>query len=322
MKNKILLITALLVTALFFPVIAKADVPELSIKLYQPKSPTNQNNLKLTFVTLDTKDRTVTIQCFKKSPSDAGFIQFDTDKVYPNGGNSGYCDVTSSLMNNTGSYSFYVTASNGVETLYSQTMAVDYNTSGPGTPNSYSKEKINSCDYRIKFRTADDGGKTVKVELFRSDTKNISIDSSGRVATLTIGSNQDGQIVNSVPDCQKEYFYVLRAVDSSDNVSGIVGDGYTKVITETTITSPTTVVTQGAFIAGSSQVTEPGAQTEPGSTDGTQGATGTPEEVTVTPDSEVLGSETSSTNSVYRWLIIPLLLIAGYFIYRSYKKIA
>ena len=322
MKNRLLLITALIGAALVL--LPSPTYASVSVELFKPKSPTNQNTLKLSFVALDTEDNDVTVKCFKKSPGEAVPTQFDTDKVLTDGGNSGYCDVTSSIINNSGTYFFYVTAFNGTETKTSPTVSVDYNTSGPGTPDSYSKEKINSCDYRIKFKTADDGGKTVKVELFRSDTKTISIDSGGRVVTLSIGSNQEGQIVNSVPDCQKEYFYVLRAVDASDNVSGIVGDGYTKVITETSTTTATqtTTTTPGALLSTSSQVTQPGDVTTPGSDSEDEAtADGTPEEITVSPSPEVLGSQTS-TSKLYKWLIIPLLLIAGYFIMRSYKKIA
>ena len=322
MKNKLLLITALLGFAFIFP--AQSFATNISVRLSQPKSPTNQNNFKLTFVALDLNNNPLTVKCFKKFESDVDFSQFDTTKDLAAGGNTGTCDVTSSIINNTGTYSFYVSATNGTDTVNSLTSVVDYNTSGPGTPNSYSKEKINSCDYRIKFKTADDGGKTVKVELFRSDTKTISIDSGGRVVTLSIGSNQEGQIVNSVPDCQKEYFYVLRAVDASDNVSGIVGDGYTKIITETSTTTATqtTTTTPGALLTDSSQVTQPGDVTTPGSDSEDEAtADGTPEEITVSPSPEVLGSQTS-TSKLYKWLIIPLLLIAGYFIMRSYKKIA
>jgi len=321
MKNKLFLITALLGLVYLSPSSAYAA---LKVTLESPKSPTNQNTFNLSFSALDTNDSPITIKCFKKSPSESDFSQFDADKALSAGGNSGYCEVNSSIVNDPGSYSFFVSAVTSAENMDSQVVVVDYNTSGPGTPNSYSKEKINNCDYRIKFRTADDGGKTIKVDLFRSDTKTIGIDAGGRVATLMIGSNLDGQIVNSVPDCQKEYFYVIRAVDSSDNVSGVVGDGYTKIITETITTATTdTTTTPGALIAGSSQVGQPTTQesgssddasAEEEASDGAQTDSGAP-----TP--EVLGSQ-SPSNKIYRWFIFPLLLVASYFLMRSFKKVA
>ena len=322
MKNKLSLIIALLGLIYISPSPAFAA---LKVTLDSPKSPTNQSTFSLSFKALDTNDHPITIKCFKRSPSEGVFTQFDTDKVMSAGGDSDYCEVNSSIINSSGSYSFYVSATTSVENMDSQIVVVDYNTSGPGTPNSFSKEKINSCDYRIKFKTADDGGKTVKVDLFRSDTKIISIDAGGRVATLTIGSNQDGQIVNSVPDCQKEYFYVIRAVDNSDNVSGIVGDGYTKVITEiSTTTSTATTTTQGALVAGTSQVVQPNTQVPGGSEEAsTEGEVAEGTQVDPGASSpEVLGLETSSPNKIYRWFIFPLLLVAGYFLMRSFKKVA
>ncbi len=108
------------------------------VRLGQPKSPTNQDSLKLTFVAGDLTEnptRSITVKCFKKGPSDGGYSQFDTDKVMIPGGNTDTCSVTSSILSTPGSYSFYVTADVPSEpTLTSSTVTVDFNTSGPETP--------------------------------------------------------------------------------------------------------------------------------------------------------------------------------------------
>lgn len=279
MKLKLALITALTFVSLVLPKSSSAFIADFSVRLGQPKTPTNQNNFKLTFVALDTKDtRNITVKCFKKGPSDGGFSQFDIDKVLIPGGNTDYCDVTNTILSSDGNYSFYVTATADSTTLTSSTVTVDYNTSGPGTPNSYSKERLNSCDYKIKFRTADDG-KTVRVQLFRSDNLNISVGNSAVISGINIAPNTAGEIVNSVPDCGKDFYYVIRAVDSSDNVSGTIGDSFT---TTTTIGSTTTNQTGGTANPTTGAIALNGANTALGKpAEGT--ATPTPENGNVSP---------------------------------------
>ena len=85
----------------------------LVVRLNQPKSPTNQNNFPLSFTALDTQDRPVTVKCFKKSPVDSSFSQFDMDKVLSSGGNSGSCAIDGSILKDSGSYEFYVSATAG-----------------------------------------------------------------------------------------------------------------------------------------------------------------------------------------------------------------
>ena len=322
MKLKLFLLTALSVTGLLFPINIFAEASTLSVRLGQPKSPTNQDNIKLTFVALDITNREIAVSCYKKGPSDGGFIQFDTVKNLIAGGNTDYCSVTNSILNSNGSYSFYVTATAGLDTVTSSTVIVDFNTSGPGTPESYSKEKLNDCDYKIKFKTANDG-KTVKVELFRSDSNSISINTSDTIATKYIGPNTEGDFTNSVPTCGKNYYYALRAVDSSDNVSGITGDSFTTVIYESTTTGTTT--TQGAIpVSGTSQVT--GSNVVVADTTGTEEVSPTPSTTSdetltpsVSPTPSVLGTQTSKWNNL-KWLSLPLILIAVYFFYRSKKS--
>lgn len=213
--------------------------PNLSVRIMQPKSPTNQSNLKLTVVTLDRLNRPVTVRCFKKGPSDAGFTQFGGDLVLAAGGNSVNCETSSSILTTDGTYQFYATAAAGSDTETSPTITVDYNTSGPGTPTNYSKEQVSSCTYKIKVRTADDAGKTVRVDLYRSDTTSFSADVAHRVDQRAVGSNTDVEILNTVGDCSKTYYFVLRAFDSAENGSGVVGDSIVTVVTTTTTTTTT-----------------------------------------------------------------------------------
>ncbi len=306
MKQKLFFITILSIVGLTITTNAFAS-GNLTVRLGQPKTPTNQNNLKLTFVALEIGGSSeITVDCYKKLSTDSDYTKFDT-KTLIAGGNTDYCTANSSVLNTAGEYSFYVKA-NGVQ---SNTVTVNYNSTFPSTPVSYSKERLNDCDYKIKFKTADDG-RTVKVELFRSDTKSISLDSGGRVASMNIGPNTEGEFINSVPTCGKEYFYAIRAVDNSDNVSGTTGDS------NTTTTSSTTTTTQNG---GSAIAIGSGSQVSGGTiTDETIAQT--PSEApssTESGEASVLGAETSKGFNL-KWLSIPLILIAAYFFLKSRKR--
>jgi len=311
-----LLLIGIILSSTRFVIAASSD---LSVKLGQPKSPTNQNSFPLSFVALDVLDRPITVKCFKKAPGDSVYSQFDSDKILNSGGNSGSCAVDSAVLTAAGSYSFYASATAGTDEVNSQIVSVDFNTSGPGTPHSFSKEKITDCVYRVKFKTADDGDKTIKVELFRSETTTISIDGTGRVATLFIGSNQDGQIDTGIPDCGKNYYFVLRAVDSSDNVSSLVGDGYTKIITQSTQSTTSETPSGALVVSNNSQVPLPSNQEDIST--GTQSEDKTTEEIiTITPSSTVLGATDSPQNTYVKLAFFLSVLLAGYFLYRSYTK--
>ena len=248
----------------------------LSVRIMQPKSPTNQSNLKLTVVTLDRLDRAVTVKCFKKNPSDAGFSQFGSDLVLAAGGNSVNCETSSSLLTTDGTYQFYATATADADTETSPTITVDYNTSGPGTPTNYSKEQVSSCTYKIKVRSADDAGKTVRVDLYRSDTTSFSADVAHRVDQRAVGSNTDVEILNTVGDCSKTYYFVLRAFDSAENGSGTVGDSIVTVVTTTTTTTTSatgiTSTPQAAIAVPGTAGSVLGEQEENQAIEGTTGA--------------------------------------------------
>lgn len=231
---------------------AMASSTDLSIRLSQPKSPTNQDTFGITFVSLDILDRPITVRCFKKGPSDGAFSQFGGDITVSAGGNTGNCDVNSSILNTAGTYQFYATATAGSDTATSTTDTVDFNTSGPGTPSDFSKDK-SSCTYTIKYKTADDGGKTVKVELYRSSDNVFTADSGSRVDTHFVGSNTTDTFTNIVPDCNKDYFFVLRAFDSFGNGSGLVGDSSVTVTTGTTTTTTGVTPAEGGAIAAGNQ---------------------------------------------------------------------
>lgn len=296
-----------------------------SVRLQQPQSPTNQDAFNITFVALDTNSsQTVTVQCQKKGPSDADFVNFGSLFSLPNGGNTDNCQVGGGLLNQNGTYKFRVIA-NGTGSQTSNEVSVDFNNSTPGNPGNHNKEKVEACTYKISFRTADDSGKTVKVVLYRSSETSFSVDSAHQVNELSISSNTDGSMTNNVsPNCDTTYYFVIRAFDIYGNGSGVVGDTSVTTIT----VNPTTTQVQSAIPAGGGggQVLGTGTKTAEEKESG---------EATKEPEKEVLGEETPSVQAqnpvaqATNWVLthkkisLLTLLVLGaiaYYLYRRYKK--
>lgn len=280
-KKKIFKIfNLILVTGLYLLLINNVFAGSLSVRLSEPQSPTRFNNFKLNFVALDLNNNSITVKCFYKKEGGV-YAQFDTDKNLTAGGNIGSCQVTSSQINEEGkTYSFYVTATNGIETVNSEVVSVDYKTSVPGTPTNYSKEKSSACEYKIKFKTADDGGLTKKVEIYRSRETSFPLDGSTRVAIIPIGSNTDYTYTNSLSSgyCDDTWYYAVRAFDDAGNGSGWVGDAIITVVTKTTASSTVATVETPTPTVGAIEVT---------------GITLPPAKTTETP--EVLGEKTATS---------------------------
>ncbi len=261
----------------------------LSVRIEQPKSPTNQNDFTVNFVSLDLSPSPAaeTATCFKKAPSDGGFSQMGGTIAISAGGNSGNCQTGSSVIVDNGTYQFYVTVTNGSETVTSDTVSVNFNNSGPGTPTNWSKEKTSDNTYKIHFRTADDAGKTVKVEIYRSDQTSFNTDSGTRVGSVSVGSNTDVDFTNTIPDTSKTYYYAVRAFDSAGNGSGVLGDHVTTTTTVVTTLTPVqgAIPVSGGGGAGGAVL---GTGTA-GESAGVTGATGT--------EGTVLGENVSPTTT-------------------------
>lgn len=315
MSKVISYITAIFVSLFLTASFAMAESgSNLSVRLEQPKTPTNQNSLKLVFVALEINGTNpITVKCFKKGPSDSDYSQFGSDIVLDAPGNTSYCQTDSSILNTEGTYNFYVTANS----LSSNTVVVDYKTTGPGTPTDYNKSKEDSCHYRIKFKTADDSGKTVKVVLYRSDQTSFGADAGHQVDDMSIGSNTNNSFLNTIPDCNKEYYYALRAFDAAGNGSSITGDSFTTTTYTggTTSTTTSTAPTTGALLTDKSDVKQESVDSAD-KTDET--ISPTPTEVNVTPS--VLGSETSQTPFYKHPLFILGVFVIALGIYIFFNK--
>jgi hypothetical protein len=325
MKNKII-VSLLSLTALFFVFAVSANA-STSIRLQQPQSPTNHDSFNITFVALDTdSNQVVTVQCYKKGPGDASFVPFGTlFTLSPQGGNTDNCQVGNGALNQNGTYQFEAIAS-GTSSPTSNIVSVDFNTSGPGNPGDYKKEKPDNCTYKISFHTADDSGKTVKVNLYRSTDLSFPVDSGHQVNTVSIGSSTDGSMTDNIsPNCSTNYYYVIRAFDIYGNGSGAVGDSSTT----TTVINPTGTA-QG--LQGAIPVTNDVLGAAAGGTSqdkevlGTESAQPTPSSTT-----ETTKVDQNPVSAAINWIfthkkidLLILLIVAAfvYFLYRKfYKKV-
>ncbi|MFH2086015.1 MAG: VWA domain-containing protein [bacterium] len=281
--QKFLVALAVIGLSFVFSVPAQATIngdDSLSVRMETPHTPTRQSNWKLALTTLDIDKQAITAKCYVQKPSGT-LIQFGGDIVFPatvekSSGGSSSCPVDGSLMNEQGTYGFYVTATTVDGTDTTDTESVLYDTDGPGKPTSYSKEHPTECRWIIKFHTADDGGFTQKVEIYSSDQMNFPTDSGTRVGSVAIGSNQDGEYIHDrSSDCAREWYYVIRAFDGVGNQSAHVGD---EVVSITTVApSPTTA----ALLVASGTGSILGQET-----------------VEVTDSGEVMGEATPASTSV------------------------
>lgn len=298
----------------------------LSIRIEQPKTPTNQSTFSINFTALDVLNRSITVKCFKQGPGEGSATQFGSDIILSAGGNTGNCQVTNSQINSDGTYAFSVKATAGADTATDSTNVV-YNTSGPGDPRDYAKSKIGNCTYNIHFKTAADGGKTVKVEIYRSENTSFNADSGTRVGTVNSGSDEAHDFGNDVPNCDKTYYYAIRSFDSAGNGSAVVGDNVT--VTHLTTITPTPGQSQGAIPVanGQSQVlgTQSGSTSNSGQTLGEASPSSTPKEE-VKPEEAAVGDQGASkglfSGLSKKWLLGGgiIVVIASYLYARSKKK--
>lgn len=314
----------------------QAAAANLSVKIETPEAVTDTPNIKIGFVTLDVLGRDLTVECYEGAAV-TPFATYALASAF--GGNSGDCQVNGTVMPTDGNYEFYVKAiasGEGNETVESNHVSVTLASATPGTPYNYDRSDA-SCQNVITFTTADDGGKTVKVELYRSTETTFVANAGTKVDEVAIGSNANGSFVEAAPGCSNDAFYALRAVAANGNGSDFVGDKDVNVDTHTVTKNKTTTVTlAGGSTSGTGAIPVSGGS---GVSEGqVEGATTTNEE-TETPTSleqnepgSVLGEMTEASTEAagsfwdaiknhpwrsFFWLVIVVAL--GYFGYQSYR---
>lgn len=272
----------------------------LSVKIETPEATVTTAQFKIGFATLDVLGRDLVVECYTTG-SAVPFASYTLESLF--GGNAGDCEVTSAVVPAEGSYEFFVqakTTSGSPETVESEHVIVTVATTFPGTPTNYDRHDA-SCQNTITFRTADDGGKTVKVELYRGTTNPFVADATTKVAEQLIGSGTSGSFVEAAPGCSNDPFYAVRAVAANGNGSSFVGDVDVDTKTVTTTHTKTKTVTvpgasSGALPAavdsnnGSAQSAVEGASTDVPSSGETMNG-----------EAEVLGEATTIVEGEQSW---------------------
>ncbi len=259
MRKMIAMMVSGFVGLLFLTGVVVAGVPNLTIRLEEPKSPLNRTDLPVTFVVLDiVGGRPISVVCEKRFETDGAFSQLGAVQPISAGGNTGVCTFDSSVISKKGTYHVRVTATAGSDSSTDTTTFI-YSDEYPGDPRDYGKTKTDPCLYKIHFKTADDSGKTAKVEVYRSSETSFTADSGSRVATITIGSNTEYDYVDSIPDCNKTYYYGVRAFTTAGNGSAIVGDSETRITTKSTTTQSSTMGSSGTTGTGAIAISQEGS---------------------------------------------------------------
>jgi LPXTG-motif cell wall-anchored protein len=319
--------------ALWLP--GQASAGSLSVNIETPESMVTTPDFQIGFVTLDVLSRPLTVECYKDGEV-APFATYALASSF--GGNSGNCQVNATVMPSDGTYTFYVKAiasGEGSDSVESSHVTVTL-ASVPGTPYNYSRTD-GACQHTIAFTTANDGGKTVKVVLYRSASTTFTADAGTRVDEQMVGSNVSGNFVETAPSCSDDWFYALQAVDVNGNGSAFVGD-VNVTVHEYTVThrKTKTVTLPGGTSTASAIAVAPGTSGV-GEVQGAETVNET--EATVSGEKEELGagsvlgemSETTSedggswldlfNNHPWRSLFIAfILLLLGYYGYQYSQK--
>ncbi|MGW8185328.1 MAG: prealbumin-like fold domain-containing protein [Candidatus Moraniibacteriota bacterium] len=293
-----------------------------NIRLEQPVSPTNDKNLDVGFVVLDIDNRPVTVDCYKKGPSDLAAVKFNTVAL-PAGGSSGVCAIA---LDADGNYDLYAMASADGDSSPSNSVSVSLATNTPGTPTNYDRDN-EGCT--VTFNTANDGGLTKKVVLYRSTEAKFVADNSTKVQEGNFESNVGGSLVDPNGNCD-DYFYAIQAVSEAGIGSNFVGDVDVDTETETrtrTVYDETVVYTGGGAIpVTEGQITE--GATEEGEVaqeaEGEKAVQGEEAEGELVEGAESEGQVAgifSEKNSKYWWGVgLIALLSAVYYGYRKYAQ--
>jgi hypothetical protein len=205
---------------------------------------------------MDITGRNIDVTCYKKSPSDANYVAFQTVSLI-SGGTSATCSVTkSNVLTSDGLYHFKVQVVADTDNAEATT-SVTYDGTNPKKPTKLDIDKKSSCEYRVKLKTADDGGQTSYVEIYRDDSTSFTVDSSTLIKTVTIGSNTEYDYTNNLAggECAKTQYYAVRAFDIAGNASEVRAQQdviITKVVTTSSSSSSNnqnnTLETQGGAI--------------------------------------------------------------------------
>lgn len=340
-KNKRVL-HALLIAVALGATSAQAAQAATSVRIEEPyntsaeynsTAESNKLSFKVDFVVLNQEGEAVSAQC-QMSKDGGAWNAISTIYTVKAGGNSGYCEV-SGLTNNS-NYNFRVMATATSGATYSEVVGVGIDTDRPKTPVSYSKSTT-SCKDVITFKTANDS-RTERVEVYRSENATtFTAKPDTRIASISIGPDTEHTYEVPKPDCNKTYYYAIRAFDAVGNASGLIGDtDITVILVESTDGTTTSETNQaGAVPVGESESFVSGTGATGGSTGSSQDeessqqdASDGSDESAASGDEEPQGSVLGITDSeIFTTLkdyalpiILGIIVLIGFYVLFFYKR--
>lgn len=324
LKSKIALMKGgmiLLALIALLPLKTFAASGDLNLRVDTIQTPTSVSAPTIGYVVQDVNAENIVVSCFKKGPADASFSLFQTDTFNStDSAGSRSCNLAPLVIG--GTYQIRIDASAPSDST-SATVSFEYISPGPGIPTNYAKS-VNACTSNISFTTANDGGKTSGIEVFRSVDKSFVADSSSLVDSFAAGSNQSVSKTYLSPDCGQTYYYALRAFDAAHNTSGLTGDVGFNVITvqgasASTTSTSSSGATSGTPTAGSPSATPGAVQTPSPTTENNSGTVGG----ATNNAGNVLGAQTENTsakkNYAYLYYVGGIIVLAAlYEVTRKY----
>ncbi|OGM16265.1 hypothetical protein A2V55_00730 [Candidatus Woesebacteria bacterium RBG_19FT_COMBO_37_29] len=209
-------------------------------------------------------------------------------------------------------YYFKVIVTYGSDTVSDETSTY-FDNSGPDTPSAYSKERIGSTTYKIKWHSPSNDD-FAQVLIYRGENPDFSADSGHFVFAQGGLKNTDFEWIDNGLDPNKNYYYLLRALDFAGNSSGLVGDTF--------VTTGTSTVTSQSPLPASGQVRVlPKEEGQGGQVLGQEETQGTPTPVP-TQAGGVVGKvvEFAKNRTKITVLIVAVIVIGGYLIYRRLRS--
>lgn len=232
LNQKFIALALFFIGPMFFTASVYAAPSDLETRLSAP-SGTNRVNNTLEFTVLDVlgRDSNINFECFVQRPSQVMFdpVAFDSGVLTISGantqfGNSGVCLTNAGVFSEgSGDYQIKVVANKDGDVAESNIVTLAFDNIPPSNLVSYSKSRA-SCTFTLNFRTANDG-QTDRVEIFRSQSSSFIADLSTFVVSTDVNPDSNEVYVDNIAGCnQNDYYYALRAVDASGNVSGFTTD--------------------------------------------------------------------------------------------------